>query len=283
MQEQRNNQLPFQGEGRGNVIIDTDRVMDCCRDRDCFENARVYLSPAGQDALSNATNVRIRSVKILWAYVGLDEVPFNRGFYQVTVRYYIDVECEICLGLNRSQITHGLSILEKDVILYGGEGSVQSFSSDPMNDYCNIGNFDTVGSNDPTAVVESAAPIVLGSKVKECGCPTPNNELVEIPDRVKGLMDADPIILTDGVRLYVSFGIFSVIRIQRPAQLVVQAADYSVPEKECVAAQNDDNPCQLFRTMPFPVGEFRATEHGEQNRPIRGGGGCGCGGNRNGN
>ena len=280
MSEQRNNPLALSCEGRGNVIIDTERVMDCCRDRDCFENARVYLSPAGQDALANATNVRIRAARILWAYVGLDEVPFNNGFYQVTVRYYIDVECEICLGLNRSQVAHGLAILEKDVILFGGEGSVQSFSSDPQNDYCNIGTFDTVGSNDPTAVVESAAPIVLGSKVKECGCPMPACELVEIPDRVKGFMDADPIITTDGVRLYASFGIFSVIRIQRPAQLIVQAADYSVPEKECVAAQNDDNPCQLFRTMPFPIGQFRTTEQGEGQRPIRGGG-CGCGQHNN--
>lgn len=276
MSEQRNMPLAFPGEGRGGVIIDTQRVMDCCRDRDCFENVRVYLSPIGQDVLSGATNVRIRSTRILWAYVGLDEVPFNRGFYQVTVRYYMDVECEACLGIGKSQTIHGLSILEKDVILFGGVGSVQSYSSSPENSYCEIGNFDTFSAGDPTAIVETAAPIVLGSKVIECGCPTPNNEVVEIPDRVKGLLDADPVILTDGVRLYVSFGIFSVIRVERPAQLIVQAADYSVPEKECVAAQNDDNPCQLFRTMPFPIGEFRTTEQGENLRPQRGGG-CGCG------
>lgn len=57
-------------------------------------------------------------------------------------------------------------------------------------------------------------------------------------------------------RLYVSIGMFSVIRLERPAQYLVSAAEYSVPDKECAPATNEDDPCSLFRTMAFPVNEF---------------------------
>ena len=87
------------GNGNGTVCIDTKRVFDCCRDRDCFEDTRVYLTPVGEEILSNATNVRTRAAKLLWAYVGVNDVPFNCGFYQIVVRYYIELEFEACLGV----------------------------------------------------------------------------------------------------------------------------------------------------------------------------------------
>ena len=78
-------------------------------------------------------------------------------------------------------------------------------------------------------------------------------------------------------RLFISFGIFSVIRIEREAQVLIQATDYSVPDKECSAASNDDNPCSLFNNMPFPVNQFKTTMAPcveLQNNS----GGCGCSG-----
>ena len=36
---------------RESVCIDTNRVLDSCRDRDCFENVRVYLSSFGNEIL----------------------------------------------------------------------------------------------------------------------------------------------------------------------------------------------------------------------------------------
>ena len=55
--------------------------------------------------------------------------------------------------------------------------------------------------------------------------------------------------------LTVSLGIFSVIRIVRSAQYLIQATEYCIPEKECVPVEEDD-PCRVFRSMPFPTGEF---------------------------
>lgn len=281
MQENRNATFSGGSSGQGcngTVCIDTHRVLDCCRDRDCFEDTRVYLTACGEEILANSSNVRTRNAKLLWAYVGVDEVPFNCGFYQVTVRYYIEVEFEGCLAVGRSQTFKGLAALEKDVILYGGEGRAVTFSSSPKNTYCGLCDFDTAGSNDPTAIAETVEPIVLGTKVSDCNCPCPcgGNEYADIPEGIRDSLGDELVLNSNGPRIYVSFGIFSVIRIVRPAQLLVQATDYSVPDKECIAATSD-NPCSLFKNMAFPVSQFRGTEcRNDTQAPTRSGG-CGCG------
>ena len=259
MQDNRNATLGTQCDGRGTVCIDTQRVLYSCRDRDCFENSRVYLTNYGEEVIANASSVRTRSAKLIWAFVGVEPVPFNRGFYQITVRYYILVEVEACLGIGRSQTVKGISVLEKDVILYGGDGSVLSFTSNPENDYCSIGNINTVSNNEPTAVVEAVEPIVLGTKILDCACACHPCDCLEIPHDICGCIDGELNMGSDNARLYISFGIFSVIRIQRPAQILVQATDYSVPDKECMPANCDDNPCALFNTMAFPINQFQAT------------------------
>ena len=103
-----------------------------------------------------------------------------------------------------------------------------------------------------------------------------------LPEAVVASLDA-PLCFDDGGDreggrrfLTVSLGIFSIIRIVRPAQYLVQAVEYCVPEKECAAVEEDD-PCRVFRCMPFPTGEFcqggtpAIKENGD--RPNR----CGCG------
>ena len=279
MQENRNNTTFGPScDGRGTVCIDTKKVYDCCRDRDCFEDTRVYLTSCGEDVLANATSIRTKSAKILSAFVGVDEVPFNNGFYQITVRYYIDVECEGCLGVGKSQIFHGIAALEKDVILYGGESNVLTFSSSPGSGYCDV-NLKCV-DNDPTAIVETVEPIVLGTKVSDCIC-SPCGECAEIPCTLQESFGSSLVMNGSGPRLYVSFGIFSVIRLVRDAQMLVQATDYSVPDKECTPATGNDNPCALFRTMAFPISQFRDNSNCDCDRGTnqsQRGGGCGCGG-----
>ena len=92
MQENRNTPFSLSCDSRGTVCINTNRVLDACRDRDCFEDTRVYLTTTGQEILANSSNVRTKRAKILSAFVGVEEVPFNNGFYQISVRYYIEVE-----------------------------------------------------------------------------------------------------------------------------------------------------------------------------------------------
>ena len=282
MQENRNASFCSQGGqtgGSGTVCIDTKRVLDSCRDRDCFEDTRVYLTCTGEEILANSSNVRTRTAKLLWAYVGVDEVPFNCGFYRITVRYYIEVEFEACIGVGRSQCFKGLAVLEKEVILYGGEGRAITFTSNPTNNYCGICHIER-GTNDPIAVVETVDPIVLGTKVTDCNCPCPcgGTDYAELPEGVRNTLGEELVLNSNGTRLLVSFGIFSVIRMERPAQLLIHGTDYSVPDKECNAATNNDNPCALFRTIAFPTAQFRGTEHPAEipNTKPQTGVGCGC-------
>ena len=285
MQENRNTSVCNQQSTNilgcnGTVCIDTQRVLDCCRDRDCFEDTRVYLTAQGEEILSNSTNVRTRYARLIWAYVGLDEIPFNCGFYQVSVRYYVEVEFEACGGSCRSQTFKGLAVLEKNVVLYGGEGKAVSFTSNPANSYCCIGDLNTATTNAPTAIVETVEPVVLGTKVPECGCscPCPCGEYSDIPECVRNIFGDCLVTNSTAPKIYVSFGIFSVIRIVRPAQLLVNATDYSVPDKECTQATNNDNPCALFRSIAFPVAQFRGTDcPAEDTTQKKNGGSCGCG------
>ena len=283
MQENRNaslcgNQAATQA-GSGTVCIDTKRVFDSCRDRDCFEDTRVYLTAQGEEILAAATNIRTRYAKLLWAYVGVDEVPFNCGFYQVKIRFYIEVEFEGCLGVGRSQSFKGLCALEKDVVLYGGEGRAISFTSGVCNNYCGDYNTENVGTNDPVAIVETVEPVVLGTRVSECNCPCPCGcEYSDLPDGIRDYIGDNLVLTSTGPRILVSFGIFSVIRIVRPTQLLVQATDYSVPDKECNPATNNDNPCSLFRTIAFPIAQFRGSNciTNPDNSTGRNNGSCGC-------
>ena len=272
MQDNRNSSLGFNAECKGTVCINTDRVLDCCRDRDCYEDARVYLTNFGEEILASATNVRAKCARTLWAYVGIDEVPFNNGFYQITIKYYILVELEACLGIGRNQCFNGLATLEKTVILYGGEGNTTTYTSSPENTYCSIGNLNTIGTNAPKAVVETVEPIILGTKVKECQCGC-GCDCVELPESIMNCLNGEICTNGTGPKLYISLGIFSVIRIERPAQLLVQATDYAVPDKECCTA-SEDNPCELFRNMAFPVARFGGCV--TRDEPQRNGGGCGC-------
>ncbi len=279
MQDNRNLQSCLSGDTRGMVCIDTKRVLDACRDRDCFEDVRVYLTSFGEEVLAAATNIRTKSAKILWAYVGVNEIPFNNGFYQVTVRYYVEIDFEACVGIGRSQCFSGVAIVEKDVVLYGGEGNITSYSSDAGASYCDMGRGCTVSNNLPVAVVETVEPVVLGTKVKECGCPcNPCCDCCDIPDVVRCCIDGELISNSDYPQLQVSLGIFSVIRIERPVQLLVQGTDYCVPDKECLQATNNENPCELFRTIAFPTSRFKCATSPSQEAQNNGRqSGCGCG------
>ena len=240
------------------VCIETNRILDSCRDRDCFEDVKVLLTDFGNDIIERTTNIRARSACIMWTYIGIDPVRFNRGFYSITIKFYVKIVFEACLCGGKSQEFEGIAVLEKKVILYGSESNVSIFKSNPdSSDYCNIPEPCCSTKNVPIAIVEVVDPIILNTKVREandncCCCCCCCDDL---PDHVSGgvggtLRDSD-----DGRYITVSLGIFSVVRIVRPAQYLINATEYCVPDKECIAAE-DDNPCALFRNMDFPTAEF---------------------------
>ena len=244
--------------GNGTVCIDTYRVLDSCRDRDCYENVVVYLSEDSTAIIQESCNVRITGTDVLWTSISISEVPFNYGFYQLNLRFYIQLTIEVCNGGSRC-ILNGLAIVEKTAILYGGQGESSVFRSTGEGNIC-CPVVTQREKNLPIGVVETVDPIVLSSKIVDCSCHCPCNcytccSCADIPSEISDLFPAPLVNDTHGKILVVSLGLFSVIRMERSAQILVNATDYSVPDKECVTAQEDD-PCSLFRTLAFPVSEF---------------------------
>ena len=170
----------------------------------------------------------------------------------------------------RPQEFCGLAILEKSVVLYGGTGGVHIFRSDSGQGFCSTPTLANGCESLPVAVIETVEPIVLQTRITPecnscgcdsgcgCGCDTGCGcacDCSALPLEVSGLY---PEGFSEGGcnRLRVSIGMFSVIRLERPAQYLVNASEYSVPDKECAPAMNEDDPCSVFRTMAFPVNEF---------------------------
>ena len=115
--------------------------------------------------------------------------------------------------------------------------------------------------------------MVLASKVREvdnCGCEAVS---VQIPEAVKELFD-EPLFLAPGQRqLLVTLGQFSIVRLERDAQLVVPVTDYAIPCKECCDSPGGgEDPCEMFSRIPFPANEFSPRncdeEHDSQNKPC---------------
>ncbi len=274
---------PGAGCGRSEsrtVCVETNRILDSCRDRDCYENVRVFLTDLGQDIIEHTTQVRVKDACIAWTYIGIDPVQFNRGFYAIHIRFYIKLIFEACIcGRPGTPSTptefDGIAVLEKQVVLFGGDSSVSIFrSSSDCSGFCAEPEPCYKERSLPTAVVEAVDPIVLGVRVLEPACPEPVCCCCcacDVPASIASCLSA-PLyteVMDDGCappagtacgrdqgrRLVVSLGIFSLIRLVRPAQYLISATDFVIPDKECVSAKPDD-PCELFRSMAFPIGEF---------------------------
>lgn len=246
------------GFGRDTVCIDTYRILDSCRDKDCFENVRVYLTNFGQEIIERTSNVRSKCAKIVCADIDVENVPFNRGFYQLSIRIYTKITFEACIGQGNIQEFDGIAVTEKKVILFGSEGNVSIFRSELGGDgFCKCATKKDASTNMPIAVMETVDPIILNTKVVEpsyvCGCCCC---LCDIPTIVLSGVNGNLIDQQDGRnQLLVSIGMFSVIRIERPAQYLISATEYCVPDKECVVSE-EENPCALFKNMVFPINEF---------------------------
>ena len=244
--------------GKDMVCIDTYRVLDSCRDKDCFEDVRVFLTERGQDIIDHTCAIRVKGACIQYAGVDIQPMPFNRGFYQLCIRIYVKIQFEACISPGCMEEFCGVAAVEKKVVLFGSEGNVNVFKSTGGCGFCSVPGSGkcSVSTNLPIAVLETVDPLVLDSKIVEprrscCCCCT----VEEVPDGVCASVGSRLVDSDNGNRLLVALGLFSVVRLERPAQYLVQAVEYCVPEKECIAAEDDD-PCSVFRRMKFPVSEF---------------------------
>jgi len=265
------------------VCIHTDKIYDSCRDKDCLQDLRVYLTREGQCAVDNAVSVRCQSAEIIWVFSDIEAVPFNRGYYSIDLKYFFKIKLSVSKGMERPCEVEGLATFDKRVILFGSEGNAKVFSSKYKEDAFDPQMWKK--TNMPKAVVEVVDPIVLGCKLVDskennddnccncccsCDCETDINSVPESVCRVFG----DSLTLGgEQKRVYVSLGIFSIVRLERRVMLLIPAYDFCVPDKECNCGTNEDNPCELFDRISFPVDEFFPPERNTLNDDDS----CGCG------
>ena len=98
--------------------------------------------------------------------------------------------------------------------------------------------------------------MVLSSRVRDI-CDRSESGPVQIPGNIRSLFDDELVLSSDRRRLYVTLGQFSIIRLERDAQLIVPVLDYAIPTKEC--SDNPgcaEDPCELFSRIPFPTRQF---------------------------
>lgn len=227
------------------VCIHTKKIYDSCRDKDCIEDLRVYPTRASQAVIDRALSVRGGRAELLQAYIDVEPASYNRGFYSVDIRYYYRITAEAFVGGSRPAEICGLAVFDKRVLLFGSEGSAKIFSS---RFYSDGPDGQMLGrSNLPEAVVEAVDPIVLSLKLLD-PC-----DLVCPPPCISACFDCD--LAFDGGcrRLYVTLGQFSMVRLERDSQLLIP-----MPTRECAGGDEDgdEDPCEIFRQIRFPVGEF---------------------------
>ncbi len=237
------------------MSIHTRKITDSCRDKDCIEDLRVYLTTGSQAVLDTCASARVRCAELLYTYIDVEPVAFDRNHYCIDVTFYYRVLADAVVGSSRPAALHGLAVFTKRAVLCGEDSSAHIYRSNTRMGFPD--GLTTIAANRPTAVVEVLDPMVLSSCVKDvceiCGCETN----VQIPQGIQALFDEQLVLSGDKRRMFVTLGQFSIIRLERDAQLIVPVVDYSMPTKDCCDELCcTEDPCKVFSRIPFPTQQF---------------------------
>ena len=197
----------------------------------------------------------MRCAELLYTYIDVEPVAFDRNHYCIDVTFYYRVLADATIGCSRPAALYGLAVFSKRAVLCGEEGKTHIFTSDTRLGGCDGATLRH--ANYPTAVVEVLDPMVLSSKVREmCDCKRCEDTL-QVPKAVAELFDDELVLSGEKRRLYVTLGQFSIVRLERDAQLVVPVLDYAIPTKECCDGPScTEDPCEVFSRIPFPTQQF---------------------------
>jgi hypothetical protein len=242
------------GERRINeaVCIDTKRIFDSCVSKDCLENLRVTFFSNSQELIDNAVTVKTRDCTIEQVSIDVEEVPFNRGFYSVDITFYFKLRFDTySSSCTAPKVAIGYTKFNKKCILYGSDGNVKVFVSNPESE--NLDCPEAPQYTNPVAKVQAVDPVVLSTdlfKIHECHIPIchsfPKSILKSVNDELK-LENAQKAVV-------VTLGLFSIVQMERDTQILIPAYDYCIPDRECDC--NTASPCETFQNIDFPVDEF---------------------------
>lgn len=237
------------------VCINAPRIYDSCSDKDCLEDLPVLFTEETQTIIDNAATVRLNGVDVSSVSIGLQSVPFHKGFYAVDMTFYFDVNLDVYTAPNAvPNPVKGLAVFSKRAVLFGSDGSVKIFSSDTNPE---MSDTVTPTVNSPKAVVQVAEPIPLSARLVD-GSTTVQTAAYHIPESIIKRYGNSLSVRQGEKQVLVSVGIFTIVQLERNVQMLIPAYDFCIPQKECVSSSED--PCELFSSIDFPTSEFFPTK-----------------------
>ncbi len=141
--------------GQSAISIHTRKITDSCRDKDCIEDLRVYLTRSSQQILDTAASAKVRCADLIYSYIDVEPVAFDRNHYCIDVTFYYRILADAVIGNARPAALSGLAVFSKRVVLCGEESCARIFTSDTV--LCGPDGFSRYSANLPTAVVEVIA------------------------------------------------------------------------------------------------------------------------------
>ncbi len=137
------------------LSIHTRKITDSCRDKDCIEDLRVFLTRTSQNTLENCTGAKVRCAELLYTYIDVEPVAFDGHHYCVDATFYYRILADTVVGAGRPVTLHGVAVFSKRAVLCGEDSRAHIYTSDTR-----LGGPDgitRVSANRPTAVVEVTA------------------------------------------------------------------------------------------------------------------------------
>ena len=59
------------------LSIHTQKITDSCRDKDCIEDLRVYLTRSSQAVLDGCAGARVRCADLIYTYIDVEPVALT--------------------------------------------------------------------------------------------------------------------------------------------------------------------------------------------------------------
>ena len=242
------------------VCIDVGRVYDSCCDRDCLEDLKCFFTPRGQELIEQALSVRVRSAEVINVFIDIEPVTFNRGFFACDLTFFFLVKFDVFTAPHSQPVeVNGVCFFEKKAILFGSEGNIKVFSSEFSADEDDVQI--KASNNAPKCVVDCVDPVALSARLSDNsgGCDSARCMPACICKRLGGE------VLTRNVAgskaVFVTLGLFSIVKLIRNVQVLVPIYDFCIPDKE--SENVTDSHCDAFRRMAFPLDEFFPPREGD--------------------
>ena len=201
------------------VCIHTKKIYSSCRDKDCIEDLRFYPTATAQSVLSTAQGLRGGSAELIYTFVDVEPVNFNRGYYTVDMHFFYRITLQALNGSTRYTEIEGLATFDKRVVLFGSESGAKIYSSIP--------EANAIGGVPAGILAAFDEPIIFDESAIR--------------------------------RVCISLGQFSTVRLERDTQLLIPVYDYCIPSNECTLAGGDcscEDPCKVFDAVEFPMDDF---------------------------